>query len=46
MNNRKLQSIRTITKLFNSAQSRAFERCLKAQIKAESYYTTIPMPRI
>ena len=46
MNNRKFQPIRTITKLFTSNSSRAFEQNLKAQAKAEAYYTVTPMPRV
>jgi len=46
MNNRKFQPIRTITKLFSSSHSRTFEQNLKAQTKAEAYYTATPMPRI
>ncbi len=46
MSNRKFQPIRTLTKLFSSSQSRTFEQNLKAQAKADAYYTAIPMPRI
>jgi len=46
MNHRKFQPIRTITRLFSSGHSRTFEQNLKTQVKAEAYYTAMPMPRI
>ena len=46
MNNRKFHPIRTITKLFTSSSSRAFEQHLKAQAQVTAYYTVTSTPRI
>ena len=47
MNNQKMNPIQAIVRLFQpSGRSAAFEESLKAQSKAEAYYTTMPMPRI